>query len=72
MSKQKNETNKYSVNAKQTFRRSMTRKNPQTGRSNYPTISTMRSTTTNYINNTKRVIERNYRKIIPSDNNSRN
>lgn len=51
-----------------TLRRTMTRKNPQTGKSNYPTVSTMRSTTTNYIKNAKRIIERNYRKIIPSDN----
>lgn len=67
MSGQKSETNKYNVTAKQTFRRTMTRKNPQTGKSNYPTVSTMRSTTTNYVKNAKRIIERNYRKIIPSD-----
>ena len=52
-----------------TLRRTMTRKNPQTGKSNYPTIFTIRSTTTNYMKNAKRIIERNYRKIIPSDSN---
>lgn len=51
------------------LKRSMTRKNPQSGKSNYPTISTMRSSTVNYFNNMKRVIIKNYRKIIPSDNN---
>lgn len=50
-----------------TFKRSLTRKNPQTNRSNYPTIQSGRTTTTNYNNGQKSVTNRNYRRIQPSD-----
>lgn len=50
-----------------TFKRSLTRKNPATNKSNYPTIQSGRTTTTNYNNGQKAVTNRNYRRIQPSD-----
>lgn len=64
-----NQTNKYNITAKQTYRRSLTRKDPLTGKSNYPTLVVVKATTANYINNVKRTITRNYRKLIPNVNN---
>lgn len=50
------------------YRRSLTRKDPLTGKSNYPTLVTVKATTINYINNMRRTVTRNYRKLIPSVN----
>ena len=49
------------------YKRSMTRKNAQTNRSNYPTIQSGRTTSTNYNNGKKSITNRNYRRIQPSD-----
>ena len=57
-----------SVSISQTYRRSLTRKDPLTGKSNYPTLVTVKATTINYINNMRRTVTRNYRKLIPSVN----
>lgn len=58
---------KIEVKATQTFKRSLTRKNAQTNRSNYPTIQSGRTTSTNYNNGQKSITNRNYRRIQPSD-----
>lgn len=50
------------------YRRSLTRKDPLSGKSNYPTLVTVKATTINYYNNIKKTITRNYRKLIPSVN----
>lgn len=45
---------------------SMTRRN-STGQSNYPTIQSGRTTSTNYNNGKKSITNRSYRRIQPSD-----
>ena len=54
------------VTIQQVKNRTLTRKN-STGQSNYPTIQSGRTTTTNYNNGQKSVTNRNYRRIQPSD-----
>ena len=52
------------------YHRSLTRKNPQTGKSNYPTVVTKRTTITNsdYIKQLKTITRKVYKRIIkPND-----
>lgn len=51
------------VNVSQTYKRSFTRKNPQTGKSNYPTLINHRQITIQYENGKKIINNSNYRKI---------
>lgn len=55
--------NKYNVNAKQTYKRTLSRKNAKTGKSNYPTITNKKQTTIKYENGKKQVNNSNYRKL---------
>lgn len=51
----------------QTYKRTLTRKNPQTGRSNYPAMQSGRITNTNYQNGKKTITTKQYRRIQPND-----
>lgn len=48
------------------YHRSLTRKNPQTGKSNYPTVVTRRTTITNsnYVKRLKTTTRKVYKRII--------
>lgn len=61
MSEQKK--NKYNVSAKQTYKRTLSRKNAKTGKSNYPTMTSKKQTTVKYENGKKEINNSNYRKI---------
>lgn len=50
-----------------TFKRSLTRKNYQTGKSNYPTINSGKMTIIRYVNGVKTITNQKYRRIQPSD-----
>ena len=70
MAQNNQNSNKYNVKAKQTFSRKLTRKNPQTGKYNYPTVVTRRTTITNsdYIKQLKTITRKVYKRIIkPND-----
>lgn len=69
MSNNQNNSNasKSKIRLEYTEHHSLTRKNPQTGRSNYPTLKSGKITIIRYINGVKSITNRNYRRIQPSD-----